>query len=75
MKHQNSKEPKSPYLDRLLDWYDKSKKFDEVEIKKSKEDFVSEIKKFRKEEIKNTFEIKPDRVSIWMRIKKTLGIG
>ena len=38
MKPQDSKEPKNQYLDRLLNWYDKTKKEDEVEIKKKKQD-------------------------------------
>ena len=37
MKPQDSKEPKNQYLDRLLNWYDKTKKEDEIETKKRKE--------------------------------------
>jgi len=75
MKSQDSKETKSQYLDKLLSIYDSSIKQDEVEVKKHKEDFISEIRKFDKKEITNTFEVKPDGISLWKRIKKTLGIG
>ena len=75
MKHQDLKEPKNQYLDRLLTWYEKTKKEDEIEIRKSKEDFINEIKQFGKGEIKNTTNEKPSNLTIWQRIKKTLGIG
>jgi hypothetical protein len=75
MKHQDSKELKNQYLDRLLNWYEKTKIEDEIEIKKTKQDFIKEIKKFNKIDIKNTTPELPKNVSLWMRIKKTLGIG
>lgn len=75
MKPQNSKELKNQYLDNLLSWYEKEKKNDEVEILKSKLDFANQIKKFDKQEIKNTIVEKPEDISLWKRIKKTLGIG
>lgn len=75
MKHQNSKEPKNQYLDKLLNWYDKTKKTDEIEIKKQKEEFINQIKKFNKKDIKNSTTELSKNISIWMRIKKTLGIG
>lgn len=74
MKHQNSTE-KSQYLDKLLSVYDGAVKKDEIEIKKHKEDFINQIKKFDKKDITNTFEVKPEGISLWKRIKKTLGIG
>ena len=74
MKSQDSKE-KIQYLDRLLSTYYKSIDNDTAEIKKHKEDFISEIKKFDKSKITNTFEPKPVGISLWKRIKKTLGIG
>lgn len=75
MKHQNLKEPKNQYLDKLFDWYDNSKKEDEIEIKKRKENFISEIKQFKKQDIRNTVIEEPKGISLWKRIKKTLGIG
>jgi hypothetical protein len=65
---------KNPFLDKLLDWYDKSKEADQQEIKKSKEDFINEIRQFKKEQISNTI-VEHDKITLWSRIKKTLGIG
>ena len=72
---QNSNQNKNPYLDKLLDWYDKSKLEDQNEIKLQKENFVKSLKTLNKEEIKNTIDIEPTDISLWKRIKKTLGIG
>jgi len=72
---QNSNQNKNPYLDKLLDWYDKSKLEDQNEIKLQKEKFVKSLKTINKEEIKNTIDTEPTDISLWKRIKKTLGIG
>jgi len=75
MTSQNSNQNKNPYLDKLLDWYDKSKNQDQNEIQLHKEKFVKSLKTINKEEIKNTIDTEPTDISLWMRIKKTLGIG
>lgn len=75
MMSQNSKQNKNPYLDKLLDWYDKSKLQDQTEIQLQKENFVKTLKTINKEEIKNTIDTEPTDISLWKRIKKTLGIG
>ena len=75
MTSQNLNQNKNPYLDKLLDWYDKSKLEDQNEIKLQKEKFVKSLKTLNKEEIKNTIDIEPTDISLWKRIKKTLGIG
>ena len=75
MKSQNLNQNKNPYLDKLLDWYDKSKLEDQNEIKLQKENFAKSLKTINKEEIKNTIDIEPTDISLWKRIKKTLGIG
>jgi hypothetical protein len=75
MTSQNSNQNKNPYLDKLLDWYDKSKLQDQNEIKLQKENFVKSLKTINKEEIKNTIDTEPTDISLWKRIKKTLGIG
>ena len=72
---QNSNQNKNPYLDKLLDWYDKSKLQDQNEIQLQKENFVKSLKTINKEDIKNTIDIEPTNISLWKRIKKTLGIG
>jgi hypothetical protein len=75
MTSQNLNQNKNPYLDKLLDWYDKSKLQDQNEIKLHKENFVNSLKNISKEEIKNTIDTEPTDISLWKRIKKTLGIG
>jgi hypothetical protein len=75
MTSQNSNQNKNPYLDKLLDWYDKSKLQDQNEIQLQKENFVKSLKTINKEDIKNTIDIEPTDISLWKRIKKTLGIG
>jgi len=75
MTSQNLNQNKNPYLDKLLDWYDKSKLQDQNEIKLHKENFVKSLKNINKEEIKNTIDTEPTDISLWKRIKKTLGIG
>jgi len=72
---QNSNQNKNPYLDKLLDWYDKSKLQDQNEIQLHKENFVKSLKTVDKGEIKNTIDDEPTNISLWKRIKKTLGIG
>ena len=74
MTSQNLNQNKNPYLDKLLDWYDKSKLQDQNEIKLHKENFVNSLKNINKEEIKNTIDTEPTDISLWKRIKKTLGI-
>ena len=75
MTSQNLNQNKNPYLDKLLDWYDKSKLEDQNEIKTQKENFVKSLKTINKEDIKNTIDVEPTNISLWKRIKKTLGIG
>ena len=75
MTSQNSNQNKNPYLDKLLDWYDKSKLQDQNEIQLQKENFVKSLKTINKEDIKNTIDTEPTDISLWKRIKKTLGIG
>ena len=75
MTSQNSNQNKNPYLDKLLDWYDKSKLQDQNEIQLQKKNFVKSLKTINKEDIKNTIDIEPTDISLWKRIKKTLGIG
>lgn len=75
MTSQNSNQNKNPYLDKLLDWYDKSKLQDQNEIQLQKENFVKSLKTINKEDIKNTIDFEPTDISLWKRIKKTLGIG
>ena len=75
MTSQNLNQNKNPYLDKLLDWYDKSKLQDQNDIKLHKENFIKSLKDINKEEIKNTIDTEPTNISLWKRLKKTLGIG
>jgi hypothetical protein len=65
---------KNQFLDKLFDWYDKSKHTDQQEIRKSKENFVKEITQFKKEQIANTI-VEQDKINVWSRIKRALGVG
>ena len=56
MTSQNLNQNKNPYLDKLLDWYDKSKLQDQNDIKLHKENFIKSLKDINKEEIKNTIQ-------------------
>jgi hypothetical protein len=75
MTSQNLNQNKNPYLDKLLDWYDKSKLQDQNDIQSQKEHFVKSLKTINKEDIKNTIDTEPTDISLWKRLKKTLGIG
>lgn len=52
----------------LLNWLTNEKRKDEAQIKKSKEQFIKEIKKINREDIFPT----PEKMSIWKRIKIVL---
>lgn len=54
-----------------IDWLNKEKKKDNLELEQEKNMFIENIKKYKKEEIipKQT---KPKPLSIWQRFKKVL---
>lgn len=49
----------------LLNWLNKEKKKDQVEIEKQKEIFVNQIRQFKKEEIIS----EPKKLSLWQKLK------
>ena len=51
---------------RLLDWLNKEKRLDSVQLKKEKQDIISEIKKISK---KDLFP-EPKKLTLWQKIKK-----
>lgn len=53
----------------LLNWLNKEKRKDEVEIMTSKNNFIKEIKKFDKKEF---FEVKKKRNNLWKKIRKMI---
>ena len=55
---------------KILDWLEKEKQKDSAELLADKRKFIEEIRKFRKLELTNSDEIK---LTLWQKIKKTLG--
>lgn len=55
---------------KILDWLEKEKQKDSVELLADKRKFIEEIRKFRKSELTNSDEVK---LTLWQKIKKTLG--
>lgn len=49
----------------LLNWLNKEKKKDQIEIEKQKEIFLNQIRQFKKEEIIS----KPKKLSLWQKLK------
>ncbi len=54
----------------ILTWLEKEKQKDNAELLANKRKFIEEIRKFRKSEITNSDEVK---LTLWQKIKKTLG--
>jgi len=54
----------------MLDWLEKEKQKDNAELLADKRKFIEEIRKFRKADLTNSDEIK---LTLWQKIKKTLG--
>lgn len=52
---------------RLLDWLNKEKTKDEVEIEKYKKDLISKFQKLKKEDL-----FKKEKPSLWKRLKKMI---
>jgi hypothetical protein len=55
---------------KVLDWLEKEKQKDNAELLADKRKFIEEIRKFRKSDLTNSDEIK---LTLWQKIKKTLG--
>lgn len=53
----------------LLNWLNKEKKKDEIELESSKKTFIKEIKKFNKDDF---FSQKKKNNSLWIRIRKMI---
>jgi len=52
-----------------LEWLEKEKIKDKIQLEREKEDFIKQIKQFKKEEI---LPKQPEKISLWKRIKKVL---
>lgn len=55
---------------RILEEYQKELSKNKIDLSKSKEEIISQIKGWNKEEI---FDLKKEKISIWSRIRKVLG--
>jgi len=55
---------------KVFDWLEKEKQKDSAELLADKRKFIEEIRKFRKSDLTNSDEIK---LTLWQKIKKTLG--
>lgn len=53
--------------EKALNWLNKEQQKDKAELDKSKEDFVNQIRKMKKEDL----FVKPKK-TLWMRIKKLI---
>lgn len=53
---------------KLLDWLNKEKKKDEIQIEKDKENLIKEIKKFSKKD----FFPEPKKLTLWQKIKTVI---
>jgi len=55
---------------KVFDWLEKEKQKDSAELLADKRKFIEDIRKFRKSNLTNSDEIK---LTLWQKIKKTLG--
>lgn len=53
---------------KLLDWLNKEKKKDQIQLDREKEKIISEIKKYSK----NDFFPVPKKLTTWQKIKKII---
>jgi hypothetical protein len=56
--------------EKILNWYNKELKKDEVEIEKFKKDFIKTIKNVDKNQMFTN--IKEEKLTLWQRLKKVL---
>ena len=52
--------------EQMLDWLQKEKNKDTLELERSKQDFIDKIKQIKKEDI---LPKKPEKLSLWKRLK------
>ena len=65
---------KDKEIEQMMSWYKTQKMRDNEDLKVSKSEFIQEIKKMKREEIKNSpQEVK--KYSLWQRIKKVFGMN
>lgn len=64
---------KDKEIEQMMSWYKTQRIKDNEDLKISKNDFVQEIKKMKRDDIKNTPQ-EEIKYSIWQRIKRVLGM-
>lgn len=60
---------KNKSVQRQLDWLDEQKRKDDLALQREKEQLINQIKKIKKEDI---LPPKPQKLTLWQRIKKVL---
>lgn len=53
----------------ILNWLEKEKKKDKVQLEKSKNDFVRQIKSINREDI---FKVEEVKLTLWQKIRKVI---
>ena len=60
---------KNKFPQQQIDWLEREKQKDKLELEKEKQQFINQIKKIKKEDV---LPQKPKKFTIWQRIKKVL---
>ena len=58
----------------MMTWFKSEKLRDEEKTRRSKENFINEIKQLSREEVKNT-PVVEKKYTLWERLKRTLGMS
>lgn len=53
----------------ILNWLDKEKKKDKIQLEKSKSDFINQIKSIKKDDLFKPQEVK---LTLWQRIRRVV---
>ncbi len=53
----------------ILNWLDKEKKKDKIQLEKSKLDFINQIKSIKKDDL---FKPKEVKLTLWQRIRRVI---
>lgn len=53
----------------ILNWLDKEKKKDKIQLEKSKSDFIDQIKSIKKDDL---FKPKEVKLTLWQRIRRVI---
>ena len=56
----------------LIDWFEKERNKDQLELNVEKNNFINEIKKLKKTDLIKKEEPKEVKLTLWQRLKKVL---